>query len=455
METNMNMNTEKKTSCEACTSCNGSGNCKGCEKIGKSDAPRDNGKGYVEFTSEMKKEYKILVPNMLPTHFKLIMRVMKNEGYDMELLENAGKDIAEKGLKYTHNDTCYPAVIVIGQFIDALESGKYDPDKTALIMFQTGGGCRASNYISLIRKALAKAGYGHVPVISFSFAGIEKHSGWRITPAVLYKLFYAVFYADLLMSLENHCEAYEKHPGDTKALSEKWLTYLTRPENGKSLTNYRTVKENYRRILSDFALLPMTEEKKVKVGIVGEIFVKYSPLANNRLRDFLIENGAEPVIPGLIDFCLYSIFDTIYDRKLYGIRSAAYPLFRLAYSLVLKKQKDLIRIMEEDGHFEPPTPFSVTRSLAEDYIGLGTKMGEGWLLTAEMLELYTGGTKNIVCAQPFGCLPNHICGKGMMKPIKERNPDANIVAVDYDAGASAVNQENRIRLMLAFAGSPR
>lgn len=406
---------------------------------------------FVEFTSEMKKDYTILVPNMLPMHFKLIMRVMKNYGYNMELLETEGKELAEKGLRYVHNDTCYPAILVIGQFLHAIESGKYDPHKVALILFQTGGGCRASNYVSLLRKALTKAGYGYVPVIAFSFGGIEKHSGWNITIPIYHRLFYAILYADLLMNLQNQCKVYEKHAGDTDLVCEKWLTKLTGGKNAVGSIKYGKVKDNYRAILSDFAAIEKTTDKKIKVGIVGEIFVKYSPLGNNNLCDFLVQNGAEPVIPGFVDFMLYCVYNVLVDKKLYGFKSPVYAVYKLAYKFVLKKQKDLINLIKQDGNFEAPTPFDTTLTLAKDYINIGTKMGEGWLLTSEMMELYHSGTKNIVCTQPFGCLPNHICGKGMMKPLKEKNPDINIVAIDYDAGATAVNQENRIRLMLSNA----
>ena len=406
---------------------------------------------YVEFTEEMKKEYTILVPNMLPMHFKMIMRVMKNYGYNMELLETEGKHIAEKGLRYVHNDTCYPAILVIGQFLDAIESGKYDPHKVALILFQTGGGCRASNYVSLLRKALAKAGYGYIPVIGFSFGGIEKHSGWKITLPIYLKLFHALIYADLLMNLQNQCKVYEKNKGDTDLVCEKWLAKLTSQDTSLYLKGGKKAKDIYKSILNDFAAIEKTDMPRLKVGIVGEIFVKYSPLGNNNLADFLVKNGAEPVIPGFIDFLLYCIYNVVLDKKLYGFKSPVYTAYGMVYKVVLKKQKELIEAMREDGRFDVPTPFDITLTLAKGIISFGTKMGEGWLLTSEMVELYHSGTKNIVCTQPFGCLPNHICGKGMMKPLKEKYPDINIVAIDYDAGATAVNQENRIRLMLSNA----
>lgn len=403
---------------------------------------------YVPFTKEMRKDYTILAPNMLPMHFKLILKVVSHYGYNVELLETTGQHIAETGLKYVHNDTCYPAILVIGQFIDALQSGKYDPHKVALIMFQTGGGCRASNYISLIRKALEKAGFGYVPVISMSLAGIEKHSGWKMTVPMLHRMLYGVLYADLLMSLSNQCRPYEINKGETDRLADKWVNLLT-DEMAAHRVSYKRIKRNYADIVKSFSDIPKNNEKKIKVGVVGEIFVKYSPLGNNSLNEFLEKEGAEVVVPGFLDFCLYSVVDGIQDYKLYGMKKKQYFINSIAYKFLLKKQRDLIEIIKKNSSFMPPTAFDRTVELVHGYIGIGAKMGEGWLLTAEMLELSDEGVKNIVCTQPFGCLPNHICGKGMMKPIKSKNRDINIVAIDYDAGASVVNQENRIKLMLA------
>jgi predicted nucleotide-binding protein (sugar kinase/HSP70/actin superfamily) len=405
--------------------------------------------GYITFTEQMKKDYTILIPNMLPMHFTLISKVLHNYGFNTEILFTSGQEIKDTGLKYCHNDTCYPAILVIGQFIHALQSGKYDTDKVALIMFQTGGGCRASNYINLIRKALVKAGYGHIPVISFSLAGLEKHPGFKLTLPMLYRMMYAVFYADLLMLLRNQCVPYEIKKGESQRLAEEWTSRLAEEMTGNNKISYKKVKETYKRIIDDFRNIPREEIKKTRVGVVGEIFVKYSPLGNNDLESFLVSEGAEVTVPGLVDFCLYCVYNNITDVKLYGVRKHLGGIYKFAYKLLTKKQQDLIDIINENSDFDPPTPFDHTVSLADGYIETGVKMGEGWLLTAEMLELADKGITNIVCTQPFGCLPNHICGKGMMKPIKEKNPNINIVAIDYDAGATAVNQENRIKLMLA------
>ena len=404
----------------------------------------------VQFTPDMKKDYTILVPTMLPTHFKMICQIFRSFGYKADLLENYGQNVVDSGLKYVHNDTCYPALLVIGQFIDAIESGKYDPHKVALLLTQTGGGCRASNYISLLRKALEKAGYGYIPVISLNFSGLESNPGFKITLPLLRQLVYAVFYGDLLMLLKNQCRPYEINEGETEALCEKWTKKLVE-EMAEGQMNYKTVKRRYAEIVSDFHNMPRTSEKKIKVGIVGEIFVKFSPLGNNHLEDFLVSEGAEVSMPGLVDFCIYCVYNNIVDTKLYGTGKVKSLVMKWVYNYLCEKQNDLIAAVKENSNFKAPTPIEHTRSLVEGYIGIGTKMGEGWLLPAEMLELIDSGVKNIVCAQPFGCLPNHIVGKGMMKPIKERNPDVNIVAIDYDPGATKINQENRIKLMLSCA----
>ncbi len=407
-------------------------------------------KNYVEFTSEMKATHTLLIPNMLPIHFSLIKRIFENHGYSAVLLETAGPEIAECGLKYVHNDTCYPAILVIGQMLDALFSGKYDPEKCALLLFQTGGGCRASNYVSLMRKALKNAGMEYVPVLPLSLAGIEKHSGFKNSLGMYYEMAYGVMYGDMLMALSNQVKPYEINRGETDALVERWTERLVR-EIGERGVRYSTVKKNYREMIRDFAAVPREKREAVRVGIVGEIYVKFSPLGNNKLEEFLVSEGAEVVVPGLLDFFNYCVYNSIEDYKLYGHGRFKHLGAVLAYKFLCSKQKDMIDAINEEGTFRPMTPFSHVVELSDGFIGRGTKMGEGWLLSAEMLELADSGVKNIVCTQPFGCLPNHICGKGMMKPIKEKIPDVNIVAIDYDASSSAVNQENRLKLMLASA----
>ena len=408
-------------------------------------------KSFTPFTEEMKKDYTILIPNMLPIHFKLLKSVFKTYGYNMELLETAGPKIPETGLKYTHNDTCYPAILVIGQFMDALLSGKYDPHKTALIMFQTGGGCRASNYISLIRKALKKANMEYVPVISFSLKDIERHPGFKLSPKMLHSMLYAVLYGDLIMSLINQVRPYEKTKGEAFALADKWTGRLGLELGAGGKFSYKKVLANYSEIVSDFEKIEISQRCGIKVGIVGEIYVKYSPLANNSLEDTLIAEGAEPVVPGLFDFCMYAVYNSLMEYRIYKRGKLLHPAKLAGFNILCKKKRDIINILRQSKKFDAWTPFEKVAKMADGTISTAVKMGEGWLLTAEMLELSSSGCKNIVCTQPFGCLPNHICGKGMMKPIKEMSPDINIVAIDYDAGASRVNQKNRLKLMLAGA----
>lgn len=398
----------------------------------------------------MKDEYTILVPNMLPTHFKLIMQVMSGYGYKMELLETSGPEITELGLRYVHNDTCYPALLVIGQFLDAIKNRGYDPHKVALILFQTGGGCRASNYISLLRKALEKASYGFVPVISLSLSSLEKHPGFKLSPSVLYKIAYAAVFGDLIANLQNQCKPYEIFKGDTDSLAEIYTQKIAASIRQDKLFFVKSEKA-FDEIVNAFSKIPMERCDKVKVGVVGEIFVKYSPLGNNNLEKLLLREGAQVVCPGLLDFFLYSIYTSISDYNLYRMKKNKQLFMRMAYKFLKNIQQKLINAISKAAVFEPPTTFEHIKELASQYICTGAQMGEGWLLPAEMLELSERGVKNIVCAQPFGCLPNHIFGKGMMKPLKDKNPDLNIVAIDYDSGASKVNQENRIKLMLSNA----
>ncbi len=413
--------------------------------VGKAD--------YIKFTKEMKREYTILVPTMLPIHFKLISNVLVSYGYKVDFLEDVDGDIKESGLRYVHNDTCYPALLVIGQLINAVESGRYDKDKVALLITQTGGGCRASNYIYLLRKALKKAGYGHIPVISLNFNMIEKHPGFSLTVPMLYRMLYCAFYGDLMMLMANQCRPYEKRKGETDRLVKKWTEKLLEESSHASTMRYSHVKKNYRMIADDFnRILGDTPRNKVKVGIVGEIYVKFSPLGNNNLESFLLKEDVEPVVPGFVDFCLYCVYNGLVDYDLYRLRPFKAFGSKFLYRFLLSKQRYIRRMMQDYyPNFMPMADFDETQKRVKGYINQGTKMGEGWLLTAEMLELINEGVTNIICTQPFGCLPNHIAGKGMMKPLKERNPGVNIVAIDYDPGATAINQENRIKLMLSNA----
>ncbi|MDO5784345.1 MAG: 2-hydroxyacyl-CoA dehydratase [Eubacteriales bacterium] len=409
---------------------------------------------HVPFTEDMKKDYTILVPNMLPVQFKLITSIMKNYGYTMEVLENDGPQVAECGLKNVHNDTCYPALLVIGQFIDALESGKYDTHKVALMITQTGGGCRASNYIHLLRKALIKSGYGYIPVISLNFSGLEKNAnpGFKLTPKAFIQVVYGLLLGDFIMQIYNQCRPYEVKKGDCDKAVDDLVRKITKDFAGDKFIHYKYVKMLYILICKRFAQIEMKDfGSKKKVGIVGEIYVKFSPLGNNNLEQFLLGEGTEPVLPGLLDFCMYCIYNGIIDFKLYGRTPNNAAIMQAVYRFLLGKQKDMIETIKRDGHFRPPMEFDKVRKLSQQIISPGVKMGEGWLLPAEMVELIEEGVNNIVLTQPFGCLPNHIAGKGMIRKIRAAYPNANIVSVDYDPGASRINQENRIKLMLSTA----
>lgn len=402
---------------------------------------------YPIFRPYMKKDYTILVPDMLPWHFDLLVHVMRQEGYRVDVLHNDSRAVIDEGLKHVHNDTCYPALCVIGQYIDALKSGKYDVNKTAVLITQSGGGCRASNYIPLIRKAL-KAEFPQVPVLSLNFAGLEKGNGLELNLKFLLKLAYSIYYGDLIMSLFNQTKPYEMTEGESakaRALCvEKMKSAL---DDG----SYNKLKRNVRFLLNAFSAIPVTGEEKVKVGIVGEIYVKYSPLGNSHLEEFLLSENCEPVVPALMDFILYCVINNVNDAKFYGHKSLATYAFRFVYRWLYKKQKKIIKWTKKYSRYEPLHDFEHLRRCADKVINQGVKMGEGWLIPAEMAALAETGTENIVCAQPFGCLPNHIAGKGAVRALKSLYEYENIVPVDYDPSATRVNQENRIKLMLATA----
>lgn len=407
--------------------------------------------GRLLFTKEMREEYTILVPMMLPIHFSMLRAIFQYEGYKMEVLETQNSNIIQMGLKYCHNDICYPAQLTIGQLMDALQSGKYDMHKVALMMSQTGGGCRASNYVSLLRKALKRAGLEFVPVVSINFSELENNPGFVITKNMIYKMTNAVIYGDLLMCLHNQTQPYEKTPGASQCLVDHFTNTLNKDfSNGKSM-GPKAIRKKMDEIVTAFAHLPINKKNKVRVGVVGEIFVKFAPLGNNNLEAFLLKENAEPVVPGLLDFLLYTIDTGIEDYIRYGGRVLKPIITAYLIHLFSAIQKDMIRAIKKAGCFHAPSTFARTKELAKGVIDYGVKMGEGWLLTAEMMALIDEGVNNIVCTQPFGCLPNHVCGRGMMRRIKTLHPDANIVAIDYDASATKVNQENRLKLMLATA----
>lgn len=411
--------------------------------------------GRLMFTEEMKEEYTILVPMMLPIHFSMLKAIFQREGYHMEVLETQNSNIIQMGLKYCHNDICYPAQLTIGQLMDALQSGKYDVHKVAVMLSQTGGGCRASNYISLLRKALDRAGLDFVPAVSINFSGLEENPGFVITKKMVYEMANAVIYGDLLMCLHNQTQPYEKEVGVSQRLVERFTAMLNDDfAKGESM-GPKAIRKKMDEIVSAFAAVPVYKKDKVRVGIVGEIYVKFAPLGNNNLEAFLLKENAEPVVPGLLDFLLYTIDTGIEDYIRYGGKLLKPIITKYLMHVFTGIQKDMIRAIKRAGCFHAPSSFSRTKELAGQVIDYGVKMGEGWLLTGEMMALIDEGVNNIVCTQPFGCLPNHVCGRGMMRRIKKFHPDANIVAIDYDASATRVNQENRLKLMLATAQKMR
>ena len=404
----------------------------------------------VMFTKDMKKNYTLLCPQMSPIHFELIEPAIRSFGYNLVVLQNDDKTAVDTGLKYVNNDACYPSLIVIGQIMDALLSGKYDLDHTAVLMSQTGGGCRASNYIGFIRRALEKAGMAQIPVISINANGMETNPGFKYTPSMLVKALQAVVYGDVFMRVLYATRPYEAVPGSANALHEKWKKICVKALSTKS-AGMMTFVKNIRGIIHDFDNLERTNVHKPKVGIVGEILVKFSPTANNHIVDLLESEGAEAVMPDLMDFLLYCFYNSNFKADNLGTKRSTAHLCNMAISLLEYMRKAARIALEKSTHFTPPSRIKDLAVMANDFVSLGNQTGEGWFLTGEMLELIKSGVNNIVCVQPFGCLPNHIVGKGVIKELRYANPKANIIAVDYDPGASEVNQLNRIKLMLSTA----
>ncbi len=404
----------------------------------------------VIFTKEMKKNYTLLCPQMSPIHFELIEPAIRSFGYNLVVLQNDDKTAVDTGLKYVNNDACYPSLIVIGQIMDALLSGKYDLDHTAVLMSQTGGGCRASNYIGFIRRALEKAGMAQIPVISINANGMETNPGFTYTPSMLVKALQAVVYGDVFMRVLYATRPYEAVPGSANALHEKWKKICVKALSTKS-AGMMTFVKNIRGIIHDFDNLERTNVHKPKVGIVGEILVKFSPTANNHIVELLESEGAEAVMPDLMDFLLYCFYNSNFKADNLGMKRSTAHLCNMAISLLEYMRKAARIALEKSTHFTPPSRIKELAVMANGFVSLGNQTGEGWFLTGEMLELIKSGVNNIVCVQPFGCLPNHIVGKGVIKELRYANPKANIIAVDYDPGASEVNQLNRIKLMLSTA----
>ena len=404
----------------------------------------------VEFTPEMRENYTILCPQMSPIHFELLAPALNSCGYNFEVLDNDNKSSVDIGLKYVNNDACYPSLMVVGQIMSAVLSGKYDLHKTAIVITQTGGGCRASNYIGFIRRALTKAGLEYIPVISISAQGLESNSGFKYSLPMLKKAMQAVVYGDVFMNVVYRTRPYEKVPGSVNALHEKWKNICIR-QLTKDKVTMREFNKNIRSIVKEFDEIELLDIKKPRVGIVGEILVKFMPAANNYLVDLLEAEGAEAVMPDLMGFLLYCAENANFKKDYLGASKKSAFINNSVIKLLEWFRKGAKQALKESKRFTPPATIQETANLAKDLVSLGNQTGEGWLLTGEMIELIHNGAGNIVCCQPFACLPNHIVGKGVIKELRAAFPEANIIAVDYDPGASEVNQLNRIKLMLATA----
>ena len=404
----------------------------------------------VTFTKEMRKDYTILCPQMSPVHFELLEPAFRAAGYNIDVLPNDNKQAVDMGLKYVNNDACYPSLIVVGQIMDALLSGKYDLNYTAVIITQTGGGCRASNYIGFIRRALKKAGMEHIPVISLNLSGLEDNPGFKLSPALILRGIYAAVFGDIFMKCVYRMRPYEAVPGTTDKIHRKWAEVVKKFVS-EGYPSRKRFKKLCKDIISDFDNIETLDIKKPRVGIVGEILVKFLPAANNHLAELLESEGAEAVVPDLLDFLLYCFYNQNFKVSHLGMKKSKATAGNLGIKALEWFRAPASKAFAESKHFDPPAHIEDLAKMASEIVSLGNQTGEGWFLTGEMLELIHSGAGNIVCTQPFACLPNHVVGKGVIKELRRRHPESNIVAIDFDPGASEVNQLNRIKLMLSTA----
>ena len=404
----------------------------------------------VTFTKEMRKDYTILCPQMSPVHFELLEPAFRAAGYNIDVLPNDNKQAVDMGLKYVNNDACYPSLIVVGQIMDALLSGKYDLNRTAVIITQTGGGCRASNYIGFIRRALKKAGMEHIPVISLNLSGLEDNPGFKLSPALVLRGIYAAVFGDIFMKCVYRMRPYEAVPGTTDKIHRKWVEVVKKFVS-EGYPSRKRFKKLCKDIINDFDNIETLDIKKPRVGIVGEILVKFLPAANNHLAELLESEGAEAVVPDLLDFLLYCFYNQNFKVSHLGMKKSKATAGNLGIKALEWFRAPASKAFAESKHFDPPAHIEDLAKMASEIVSLGNQTGEGWFLTGEMLELIHSGAGNIVCTQPFACLPNHVVGKGVIKELRRRHPESNIVAIDFDPGASEVNQLNRIKLMLSTA----
>ena len=400
------------------------------------------------FTKEMRGKHTIIAPQMSPIHFDIIEQAVRSCGYNLEVLPAIDSEAVEEGLKYVNNDACYPSIIVVGQIIHGLKSGKYDVNNTSVIITQTGGGCRATNYVGFLKKALKEAGFPQVPILSLNAVGLEKQPGFKITLPLINRAIMGLVYGDLFMRVLYATRPYEKVKGSANALYKKWNEIAK--ENVKNGSK-RTFNKNIKQIVKEFDELELLNIKKPKVGLVGEILVKFHPTANNNVVDIIEENGAEAVMPDLMDFFFYTAYDEDFKYKCLGESKVKRNIYMMVIEFLESYRKTMKKALNDSKRFHAPAHIKDLGKMASQILSLGNQTGEGWFLTGEMIELIESGTSNIICMQPFACLPNHVTGKGMIKALKEKYPESNIVAVDYDPGASEVNQLNRIKLMLSVA----
>ncbi|MBO5560464.1 MAG: 2-hydroxyacyl-CoA dehydratase [Firmicutes bacterium] len=403
----------------------------------------------VVFTKEMKKNHTMIMPQMSPFHFDLAKEAFKADGFNIDVMPAIDRECVDIGLKYVNNDACYPALIVVGQVLKALQSGKYDLDNVSVFISQTGGGCRASNYIGFIRRALKKAGMENIPVVSVSTQGLEKNPGFKISPKLAVGMLQSVLYGDLLMRLVYRVRPYELLKGSTDALYRKWNEVC---KEAVKRCKYGEYKKNIAKIIEEFDNLPIDENLvKPRVGVVGEILVKFHPTANNDIVGLLEREGAEAVVPDLTNFLTYCFYNSTYKEKYFGMKHSATIISNIGIRVVEAYRKPMSDLLRRSKRFEAPANIAELGEMAKDIVSLCNQTGEGWFLTAELVELIRSGVYNNICTQPFACLPNHVTGKGIIKELKRRHKYSNIVAVDYDPGASEVNQINRIKLMLSVA----
>lgn len=388
---------------------------------------------------------------MAPIHFKILKPILQREGYKIEIMENEGPEVIQLALKYLHNDMCYPSMLTTGQMLATMKSGKYDPDKVAMIITQSGGGCRDSNYINLMRKAFEKAGYPNVPFISANIWGLELNSGALLSPISLLMALAGLIYGDMIMITSNQVRPYEVNKGETDAMVDKWTTRLG--ETFKKGRGYSigAIKKNLKAIADDFASIEIKKTPKVKVAVIGELYLKYSAPGNNHLEEFLAEQDCEVYVPSILGFGIYKTNGALEDLRLYGGKPVKKLILEIAMKYMFKMEDILISALEENPAFVAPERVNDLKKRAEGVINVGNSMGEGWYLAAEMLEFADRGYENIVIVQPFGCLPCHVAAKGMINKVRRIDPRLNVVDIEYDPGATKVNQENRIKLMLVVA----